>query len=457
MLLIRKSIKLFTFILLLSLLCPLTYAATINVPADQPTIQAGINIAQNGDTVLVDDGIYKGEGNVNIDFKGKRITVKSRNGAVETIIVCEEKTGTVGFNFNNNEKDTSVLEGFTIRNGFHDMAGGILVEYSSPTINNCVIEGNTEKTGIGIWCYNSDPIITGCIVTHSSYGIHTWGVEYENLVKLIEDDLQPIIKDCTISNNSGVGISCLQDVNVSIENCTIINNDKRGIKFIYFASGDITNCHITQNSGGGLECVEYSRMTIKDSRIDHNTAKNGGGISRGPTSRLNVTNSLIVNNTALYYGGGIESIGKTGIVEIKNCTISKNTAGVRGGGVFVSLFGSTFTIANSIVWGNSSNGTHAEFFTSGRGVTIQSCNIKDGLDGIGQNPDEGDIIYENNIDENPLFVDEDSGNFRLKANSPAANMGAYVREGSLSVTPSGKRIVKWGDLKRKSRSSSFFK
>ena len=79
-----------TLIVCFSLLSPLTFAATINVPADQLTIQSGIDIAQNGDTVLVDDGIYSSEGNVNLDFKGKKITLRSRNGAEETIIDCEE-------------------------------------------------------------------------------------------------------------------------------------------------------------------------------------------------------------------------------------------------------------------------------------------------------------------------------------------------------------------------------
>ena len=63
-------------------------AATIHVPADQPTIQAGIDPAVDGDTVLVANGLYSGEGNRDIDFLGKAITVRSANGANYCIIDC---------------------------------------------------------------------------------------------------------------------------------------------------------------------------------------------------------------------------------------------------------------------------------------------------------------------------------------------------------------------------------
>jgi len=85
--------------------------ATINVPKDQPTIQAGINAAQNGDTVLVAPGTYKEA----IDFKGKAITVISSGGAASTIIDGTNQPFVV--TFQTNEGRSSVLSGFTIQNG----------------------------------------------------------------------------------------------------------------------------------------------------------------------------------------------------------------------------------------------------------------------------------------------------------------------------------------------------
>jgi hypothetical protein len=86
-------------------------AATIHVPADQPSIQAGINVATNGDIVLVSPGTYF----ESIDFLGKAITVESQAGPDSTIIDGELIHRVV--TFTNGEDRDSVLRGFTIRNG----------------------------------------------------------------------------------------------------------------------------------------------------------------------------------------------------------------------------------------------------------------------------------------------------------------------------------------------------
>ena len=61
--------------------------------------------------MLVTPGRYKGC----IDFKGKRITVKSKDGPKVTIIDGDKKGSVVVFN--SGEDNRSMLEGFTIHNG----------------------------------------------------------------------------------------------------------------------------------------------------------------------------------------------------------------------------------------------------------------------------------------------------------------------------------------------------
>ena len=471
---IRRSIY-SIIIVCFSFLSPLTFAATINVPADQPTIQAGIDTAQNGDTVLVDDGTYKGEGNVNIDFKGKEITLKSRNGAETTIIDCEEKTETRGFSFQNDETDASVLDGFTVKNGKHVFGGAITLISASPTIKNCVVKDNLTS---GIYSLNSALNITDTkILRNTGVGILIGGIDVLLTLKrdgVIQDDanmvetlVRPTIKNCAISDNTSNGISCVLE-SADIVNCTVSNNGRRGISLLSFAGADITDSRITENSGGGLICQDYSRITIKNSVIDKNTAEDGGGIFCSPTSSLYATDCVIANNTATKNGGGIWDLTRFGNAVVKYCTITQNSAGNRGGGIYVADRGN-LDMTNSIVWDNTSDGTYAEVFAQGS-VSIQSCNIKNGLMGIDPDGRQKFLSYKDNIDEDPLFVNADAGDFTLQPNSPAEGMGKrdvadqvdeqeeveqeqneqeQKKEDPLSVSHHGKRLVRWADLKRR--------
>jgi subtilisin family serine protease len=58
----------------------------VHVPGQYPTIQEAIDAATTGGTVVIADGIYTGEGNRDLSFGGKAITVRSENGPENCII-----------------------------------------------------------------------------------------------------------------------------------------------------------------------------------------------------------------------------------------------------------------------------------------------------------------------------------------------------------------------------------
>ena len=147
-------------VLLLS--TPITQAQqTINVPADQPTIQAAINAANNGDTVLVAPGTYV----ENINFGGKAITVASSGGPSVTTIDGGAHGSVV--TFSTGEGPTSVLNGFTVRNGFQGglSGGGIYIASASPTITGNIITGNHAAVGCGIYVHGGSPLIQNNTIT----------------------------------------------------------------------------------------------------------------------------------------------------------------------------------------------------------------------------------------------------------------------------------------------------
>lgn len=112
----RKALSYFVSTIALCLMTllfgasPVQGQQIIHIPADQATIQGGINVAVNGDTVLVAPGTYK----ENINFDGKAITVTSSAGPQSTII--DGSAGPVAVQFVSGETRASILNGFTIEN-----------------------------------------------------------------------------------------------------------------------------------------------------------------------------------------------------------------------------------------------------------------------------------------------------------------------------------------------------
>jgi hypothetical protein len=249
----KTQFRLFTLVcitLAIALNLNNAFGATINVPtAEYPTIQAGIDAAVNGDTVLVADGTYKGDGNKDLDFTGKAITVRSENGPENSVIDCE-KNGR-GFNFWSGEGQDSVVSGFTITNGKAGDGGGIRIYDSSPTISNCIIENCQTK-------YTTGDYYGGGIYCRASYSTNP---------------ISPIIENSIIANNKsgrrGGGIYCYGS-NATITNCTIVNNStdnsfdaSGGGIYSSYSSPIITNSIVWSNYPNALAgnaTVTYSNI-----------------------------------------------------------------------------------------------------------------------------------------------------------------------------------------------------
>src|SRR5580704_1086951 len=137
-----KSPSGIVFALVALLFCNSAVASIIKVPADQPTIQDGINAAVNGDTVLVAPGTYK----ENINLNGKAIVVTSSGGPKVTII----DGGSLGavVTFSTGETNSSVLTGFTLQHGNNS---GVYMNSASPVVKNNIIANNTAEFGAGMY------------------------------------------------------------------------------------------------------------------------------------------------------------------------------------------------------------------------------------------------------------------------------------------------------------------
>jgi serine protease len=215
----RGRVRLFAWsAVLVSVLAGSATAATINVPADQPTIQDAINAASNGDAIVVAPGTYK----ENIDYHGKAVTIRSSSGAEQTIIDGGNAGTTV--TFDTGETSASVLTGFTIQNGSASFGAGMSMLLASPTIVRNIFRNNSE--GSGGYGAAIGGNISSPVIEDNQFMNNTCDTQFLSGVVSFINDSSPVI-----INNIFVGNPC-RAINMTlptgntpvIANNTIVGN-----------------------------------------------------------------------------------------------------------------------------------------------------------------------------------------------------------------------------------------
>ena len=248
----------------LTLAVSAAHAGVIVVPTQQPTIQAAINAAIAGDTVLVLDGTYTGPGNRDIDFLGKNITLQSQGGPQSCIIdVAATPTNQhSAFYLHLGETNAAVIQGFTVKRGWEFNGPGMLLFNSSPTVRNCVFTEHNADCWGGVVYFdsNSSPKFFDCRFTNN-YSADDGGVVFGF-------NGSPTFTNCVFANNiapslGGAILTFGSAANApKLINCTVTGNFGSVGAAIYSNNLIIENSIIWGNTGGAQQIYTVSGNTM---------------------------------------------------------------------------------------------------------------------------------------------------------------------------------------------------
>lgn len=502
-------------IIFVFILCNAVFADTIHVPDDTSSIQGGISLASDGDTVLVSEGIYV----ENIAFIGKAITVASLyfldgdTSHIENTIIdgsqpANPDNGSV-VSFIYGEDTTSVLYGFTIRDGTGSLGkyflirwgGGVLCEEAGAKLdgnyiikNHCSFNGWSGGGGVCVASGGTSTLphlvlrnnrITDNKVSGGTeeFWAHAGGVLICNATVRIEGNL--FARD-SVSGISGASSGALEILGDPSRPTGIIKNNRFIDNVVYGPAwgaigGAVTlewtnEVRIENNDfiGNKATCVsgskiwaqggaisvtdqditDYGEKLILKNRFMNNSVFcegyanyiNGGGIflyktlatisgnkfinnssgsnsiSSNPSggaistdeSRFTIENNLIIGNRDADIGGGIDinrpQTGVSAAQQLLNNTIYANQSHTYGAGVAIRG-GAIVNVMNNIIRANRA-GANEQLYVAGGSVAYVNYNdIEDGYEGEG------------NIDEDPLFKDENENDFHLTEGSPCVDKG----------------------------------
>ncbi|UCC97318.1 MAG: C10 family peptidase [Phycisphaerales bacterium] len=339
---------------------------TVKHPFD--AIQEAIDAAISGDIVVVLQGTCAGDGNRDLDFRGKAITIRGEDPNDPNLVIID-CGGTAenphrGFEFHRYEAPASVLDGLTITGGYHERGGAIYCgDGARPTVANCVFRDNSAALGGGIF-----------------------------------NDSSPKIVDCTfVANSADAGGGMYNDGEASECNPVLVN-------CTFYANS------ASHNGAGMYNLGQRAAPTLVRCTFAENSVSAGGGgaIRNNLGGTVTLSNCLVTGNSAATFGGAIRH-SNGGSTTLTNCTFAANSASL--GNAFASTpddSGSqapcVLQVLNCILWDGG-----GEMLNDDNSILNVTYSNVQGGSPRGPWPGQG------NIDADPHFADPDHGDYHLKS------------------------------------------
>jgi len=370
-----------------------------------PTIQAAINAASNGWIIELANGTFTGNGNRDIDFLGKAITVRSQSGNPALCVMNVQGTATTphrGFNLHSGESNACVIGGLTIRGGYvtDDLGGAILCESASPAINDCVFIDNHAGYGGGVASlYPSRPSIQGCsFTTNIAEGEQGWGG-----AAYVEQGSVPFT-DCTFSGNSSSGSSGAIDFYLGSWN-----------------TASLIRCSFVDNAGpydGAVACQgdvqNGSELIVGDCSFVGNSGS-VGAIVLYRHGHATVTGCQFVGNIGGAQAGALYCDNYS-VMAIDRCTVAGNE-GADASGLYCWRHSSAAVQNTIISFGVQGPAVGCSTSSS---ATLGCCDVYGNAGGDWVGWIAGQYGVNGNISTDPMFCDPENGDYHIYNLSPCA-------------------------------------
>ena len=227
-----------------------------------------------------------------------------------------------------------------------------------------------------------------------------------------------VFENCTLDSSSVLNNTAGNDGGGLASN--VFNPSSNSDWPYYEGFLSITYSNISDNTsagdGGGIFWYQ-NQINIERSDIRRNQANRGGGIFDYDADNPIFQYNVVSDNHAETSGGGFYLHSATTPI-IFNVTAVNNTANVLGAGMLCSSTNSV--VQNSIFYSNQSTDGVQIHLQGSSEIFVLYSDIAGGEAGI---IGFDDIIYTNNIDQNPDFIDPDNEDYALLITSPVIDAG----------------------------------